>query len=87
MCSVADPPGHRLHQFGVWNPVEVAAEVCIDDFFIARVDQFLDLSQGVQWAAFFPIGVLLRLQVSLENRLEDQNCRRLHDTVIDRGHA
>jgi hypothetical protein len=38
---------------------------------MASVDQLVDMFHCVQRAAVLPIGVLLRLQISLEDRLED----------------
>jgi hypothetical protein len=38
----------------------------------AGVEQLVDMPHGVQRAAVWPIGVLLRLQVGLENRFEHQ---------------
>ena len=65
---VADASSHRCHQFGVRNAVEVAGEIRIYDLSMSRVDQALDMPYGVQCAAALPIGVLLRLQVGLEDR-------------------
>ena len=45
----------------------------------------MDLPDGVQCTAVWPIGVLLRLQVGLEDRLQDQHRRHLHHPVPDRG--
>jgi hypothetical protein len=53
---------------------------------MARVDQLMNVSYGVQCAAVFPIGVLLRLQISFEYGFENQNCRRFHRPVTDSGH-
>ena len=53
---------------------------------MAGVEQLVDLPHGVQRAAVCPIGILLRLQVGLEDRFEHQNCRRLGHAVFDRGH-
>src|SRR5262245_54870332 len=46
--------------------------------------QPLHLLDGIQRAAPRPVGILLRLQVRLEDRLQDEQCRRLHDTILDR---
>jgi hypothetical protein len=47
------------------------------------VDQLVDVFYRVQCAAVRPIGILFRLQVSLEDRFEDQHCRRLHNPITD----
>ena len=52
-----------------------------------RPEQPFDLANGVQGAASRAIGVLLRLQVGLEDRLQDQHCRHLHHTVFDARNA
>jgi hypothetical protein len=41
--------------------VKVGTEICIYDFSMARVDQLMDVSYGVQRAAVFPIGVAVPL--------------------------
>ena len=45
----------------------------------------MDLPHGIQRAAPWPIGILLQLQIGLENRFEHQNCRRLCHAIFDRG--
>ena len=67
--------------------VKVGAEICIDDFSMASVDQLMDVSYCVQCAAVFPIGVLFRLQVGFEYGFENQNCCHLRCPVTDSGHG
>src|SRR4030042_529851 len=50
-------------------------------------EQPVNLPYGVQRAASGSVGVLLRLQSGLENRLQDQYCRHLHHTILDRWDA
>ena len=52
---------------------------------MARVDQLMDVFYGVQCTAVLSIGVLFRLQISLENRFEHQHCRRFHRPITDSG--
>jgi len=52
---------------------------------MAGVKQFVDMPHGIQRTAVFPIGVLLRWQIGLEDRFEHQNCRRLCYAIFDRG--
>src|SRR2546422_11223551 len=52
---------------------------------MAGVEQLVDMSHGIQRAAVWPIGILLRLQVGLEYRFEHQHCRRLCHAIFDRG--
>ena len=84
---VADAPGHRGHQLPMRDAVEVTTQIGIDHLGIARLQQRLGVPQGIPGAAFRPVGVLLRLQVGLEDRLQDHQCRRLHNPVFDRRDA
>src|SRR5438105_6472516 len=54
---------------------------------MARVEQLVDMPYGVQRAAVLAIGVLLGLQVGLEDRLEDQHRRRFRDAIFYRGNS
>src|SRR5215469_18094278 len=65
--------------------IQVGTEICIYDFFMASVDQLMNVSYGVQCAAVFPIGVLFRLQIGFEYGFENQNCRHLRCPVTDSG--
>jgi hypothetical protein len=49
--------------------------------------QRLHLLDGLQCVASWSIGILLRLQVGLENGLQDHQHRHLHDTILDRWNA
>jgi len=82
-CSIDDPASYRLHQLGMWNAVKVAAEIRIDNLFMSGVDQLVDVLHCVQCAAICPVGILFRLQVDLEDRFENQHCRRLHNPIPD----
>src|SRR5215813_1538751 len=70
--SVDHPSSHRLHKLGMGNAVKVAAEIRIHDLSMSGVDQLVDMLYCVQRTAVRPIGVLLRWQVGLENRFENQ---------------
>jgi site-specific DNA recombinase len=85
--SVDDPSSHRSHKLGVWNTIEVAAEIRIYNLPMASVDQLMDMSHCVQRAAVCPIGILLRLQVGFEYRFEHRHCRRLHNPIPDCGYT
>jgi hypothetical protein len=54
---------------------------------MARVDQLMNVSYGVQCAAVFPIGILFQLQIGLEYRFENQYRRRLDRPITDRRYA
>ena len=54
---------------------------------MAGVEQLVDMLHGVQGAAVWPIGVLFRRQVGLEDRSEHQHSSHLCHAVFDRGHA
>jgi hypothetical protein len=81
---VADAPGHRSDQLGVRDTVEVARQVRVDHLGMPRPEQPVDLPDGVQGAAVGPVGVLLGLQVGLEDRREDQHHSHLRHAVPDR---
>ena len=81
---IADASRQRFHEFGVRDAVEVAGQVGIDHLRMPRVHMPVDLPDGVQGAVVWPVGVLLRLQVGLEDRLQDQHHRHLHHAVPDR---
>ena len=68
--SVDDPTIHRLEQLGVRKTIEVATEIGVNNFSMASVDQLMDMPHCVQRAAVCPIGILLRLQVRLEDWFE-----------------
>jgi hypothetical protein len=67
----------------MWNAIEVAVEIRIYNLLMASVHQQVDMPHCVQRAAVCPIGILLRLQVGFENRLEHQHCCRLHNPIPD----
>jgi len=85
--SVHDPTSHRLKQLGMRNTIEVTAEVCVNNFLMASLDQLVDTLDGVQRAAVLPIGVLFRLQIGLEDWFENQYCRHFRCPIPDRGHS
>ena len=47
-----------------------------------RPEQSFDLANGVQGAALRAVGVLFRLQVGLEDRLQDQHSSHLHHAIF-----
>ena len=86
-AAVADPPGHRFHQLGMRDAVEVTGQVRVDHLGMPRPEQPFDLPNGVQGAALRAVGVLFRLQVGLEDRLQDQHRRHLHHAIFDARNA
>jgi len=51
---------------------------------MSSVEERVDVPDSVQGALARSVGVLLRLQVSLEDRLQDQHGSHLHHTILDR---
>jgi hypothetical protein len=49
---------------------------------VPRPEQSFDLANGVQGAAFRAVGVLFRLQVGLEDRLQDQHSSHLYHAIF-----
>src|ERR1017187_1040883 len=85
--SIADATSQRLHQFAVRDAVEITAQVCVHHFRMPRVHQGMNRFDCIQRAAVRSVGVLLRLQIDLENRFENQHCRHLHHAITDRWNA
>lgn len=85
--SVHHPTGNRLKKLGMRNTIEVTAEVCVNNFLMASIDQLVDTFDRVQRAAVSPIGVLFRLQIGLEDGFEHQNCRHFRRPVTDGGYS
>src|SRR3984893_10362650 len=86
-CSVDHPSSHRPHKLGMGNTVKVAAEICINDLPMFRVDQLVDVLYCVQCAAVRPIGILFLRQVGLEDWFEYQHGRGLHTPIPDCRYA
>ena len=53
------------------------------DLYVFKCVRTVNVSYGVQCAAVLPIGVLFRLQIGLENRLEHQYRCCLHNPIPD----
>jgi hypothetical protein len=54
---------------------------------MAGGEQLRDMLHRIQCAAVWPIGILFRLQVGLENWPKHQHSSHLCDTIFDRGHS
>src|SRR5215472_7003313 len=54
---------------------------------MTSVEQLVDMPYGVQRAAVLAVGVLLWLQVGLENRFEHQHCGQFRDTIFYDGNS
>jgi len=65
------------------DAVEVSRQIRVDYLSMSRVQQCGDLCNSVQRTTIRAIGVLLWLQVGLENRFENQHRRRHDDTIFD----
>jgi hypothetical protein len=72
------------HKLGVRDAVEIPTQVRVDDLRVPGVEQRMDLLHGVQRAPSLAVSVLFRLQVGLEDRLQDQQRSHLHDTILYR---
>ena len=66
--------------------IEVATEICVNNFSIPGIDQLVDLSHRIQRATVPPVGILLRRQIRLEDRFENQDCRRPRHPIPDGGY-
>jgi hypothetical protein len=65
------------------DAVKVSGQIRVDHLSMVRSQQCGDLRNGIQRTAIRAIGVLLRLQVGLEDRFENQHYRRHDDTIFD----
>src|SRR5208283_5500653 len=45
-----------MNKGALWNLIQVAAEICVDNFSMASVNQLVDVFHRVQCAAVLPIG-------------------------------
>src|SRR4051795_13125886 len=81
--TIADAPRQRFHQLGMRDRVEVTGKVAVDHLSMPAPDQPFDLLYSVEGAPSRAIPVLLRLQVGLEDRLQDQHRRHLRYAVHD----
>jgi hypothetical protein len=85
--SIDHPTSYRLKKLGMRSTIEMATEVCVNNFLMASLDQLVDSIHRVQRAAVSPIGVLFRLQIGLEDGFENQNCRHFRRPIPDSGHS
>ena len=77
----------QQHQLRMRDAVEIAAQIRVYHLRVAGVQQAVHRSYRVMGSPIPPVGVLLRRQVRSEDRLQHQQCRRLHDAVSDCGYA
>jgi hypothetical protein len=82
---VAHTTGDTFHQLRMRNAVEVPAQVRIDHLRVPEASQAVNFPHSVQGTPSFAIRILLRRQVGLEDRLQDQEQSGLHHSVFDRG--
>ena len=81
---VAYATGHRLHQLGVGDAVEVSAQIRIYNLSMSGVQQSVDGLDGVLRFALGSVAILLRLQIGLENRAQYLQHGHLHHAIRDR---
>ena len=81
---VADPPGHRAHQLRMRNRIEVAGQVRVHHLMMPPAHQPLHFPHRLLRVALRTVGILLRGQVRLEDRIQHQHRRRLHHPVAYR---
>lgn len=64
--------------------IQIPAQVRVHNLPMPRSQKLLDFSDGVQRALPGSIRVLLRLQVGLEDRLQDHHHSPLHHAIPNR---
>jgi hypothetical protein len=52
--SLDHPTSYRLKKLGMRNAIEIATEVCVNNFLMASIDQLVDSIHRVQRAAVSP---------------------------------
>ena len=85
--SVAHAPGDGQEQLGVRDLTEVVRQIGIYHLPVARRQQPMHAPDRVIRVATRPIGVLLWLQVGLEDRRQHQRRRRLRRPVPETRHG
>ena len=69
------------------NLAEVVGQIAVDHLVVPRIQQAVDAFHRVVGAPLRPVGVLLRLQVRFEYRLQHQQRRCLRYPVPYAGNA
>src|ERR1700722_8233919 len=67
--------------------IEVTGQVAVNHFGMSASDQPFDLPDGVEGAPAGTVTELLRLQIGLEDRLQDQHRRHLCHTIDNARNA
>src|SRR5580698_7915755 len=78
---IDDSPSQALHQLGMWDGVEVLGQIRVNDIRVTLMQQLIHLLHRILRTPLRPVGVSTRLQVRLENRLNDQLGRGLRYSV------
>ena len=85
--SVAYAPGDGPKQVAVWDMTEVVRQVGVHHLPMARRQQPMHAPDRVIRVPARPIGVLLRLQVGLEDGRQQQHRRRLYHPLSETRNA
>jgi len=70
---VYDAPRYRFHQFGMRNRIEVPCQIGIHHISVAAGYKPVHSAHGISRTPVWPVGVLFRWHVGLEDRLENQH--------------
>ncbi len=80
---VRDPPSHPVQNGRVVKLVEARFDVCLHNPLIRAAREVVHLGDRVLRPASRPKPVGARLEIDLEDRLQHQLYRRLHDPIAD----
>ncbi len=83
--TVADATGHRFQKLRVRDTIEIPAQVRIHHLRVPGIHQRMDVANRVLGTSTRPVGVLLRREVGLEDRLQDHHHRHLRHAVPKRA--
>ena len=86
-AAVAHAPGNAPDQLGVRDLAEVVGQVTVDHLIAPPVQEAMHAVYRVVGASSRPIGILLRLQVGFEYRLQHEHGRCLRHPIPQAGDA
>ena len=80
---IDDSAGDTLHQFAVWNRIEVFGQISVNYICIACTQELMYSSDSVLRTPLRSVAESIRFQIRLEDRLDHQLSGSLNDSVLD----
>src|SRR3954453_4357002 len=78
---VDDSAGDTLHEFAVWNRIEVFRQISVNNICIACFQELMHSSDSVLRTPLRSVAESIRFQIRLEDRLDYQLGGSLHDSI------